>query len=182
MTGESVFDELRKDHEVVLDGVRALIAEVERVEAGGDAATREQVERCRERLRSLRRAFTAHRCREEIGLFPEVEQVVSEGAPSVDILGSFFAGEAEDDIIAHVEIARELQQLDLSLERMLEGEQEGPALAEVARGLADLLIRHATKEDTEIFPMMARTLTDKQLSNVAARMAELCETGSERAT
>jgi len=182
MTRESILDDLRKEHEAVLDGVRAMIGEVERVGAGGEPPTREQVENCRERLRSLRRAFTVHRCREEVGLFPEVEQVVSEGAPRVDIIRSFFAGETEDDISAHVAVENQLQGLDTLLARLARGEDVRVSVGETARSLADCLTRHAMKEDTEIFPLMLRTLTERQLANISERMAELCETGSTRDT
>jgi len=182
MTGESMLEELRREHETVLEGVRAMIAEVERVERGAAEPTPEAMAACRQRVHSLRKAFTIHRCHEEVALFPEVEQFVARGAPRVDILGSFFAGEAEEDINAHVEIEDQLQQIDALLQRLSKGENERAALGDTARALADLLARHAKKEDTEIFPLMLRTLTENQLNNIAERLAELCETGSERAT
>ncbi|MBN1459590.1 MAG: hemerythrin domain-containing protein [Armatimonadetes bacterium] len=182
MTGESMLEELRREHEAVLAGVRAMIEEVERVEAAGAEPTPEAIAACRERVHSLRRAFTIHRCHEEVALFPEVEQFVSQGAPRVDILGSFFAGEAEDDITAHVEIEQRLERLDALLEQLAEGNDARAVLGDTARALADLLSRHAKKEDTEIFPLMLRTLTENQLNNIAERLAELCETGSVRET
>jgi len=180
MSGESVFEELRKDHEVVLAGVRAVVEKVERVEQGGPKPTPEALAVCQKSVRALRRAFTVHRCREEVGLFPEVEQLVSQGAPSVDILGSFFAGEAEDDIVAHVGIAEGLQQIDRVLEQLLRRDEPESDLGEAARGLADLITRHAAKEDTEIFPMMVRVVTREQLADVAERIAELCDMETER--
>jgi hemerythrin-like domain-containing protein len=182
MSAKSVFDELRQDHEAVLAGVRAMVEEVERVDRGGAELTSEALAACRESVQALRKAFTVHRCREEVALFPEVQQVVSEGAPRVDILGSFLAGEAEDDIIAHVAIMDRLQQSDALLERLSQGEDVRAALGDTARALADLLTRHVEKEDTEIFPLMVRVLSEDQLANVAERMAELCEMGTERET
>ncbi|MCJ7750355.1 MAG: hemerythrin domain-containing protein, partial [Armatimonadetes bacterium] len=85
-----------------------------------------------------------------------------------------------DDIAAHVEIEERLKEMDALLERLAEGEAVGAALGDTARAMADVLTRHAVKEDTEVFPMMVRVLSEEQLANVAERMAELCEIGSER--
>lgn len=175
MIRESVLDDLRREHEAVLVELRALIEEVGHVEEGSAELTPETLEACRERVRSLRRAFVVHRCREEVGLFPDVEQIVARDAPRVDILRAFFAGEADDDITAHVEIDAELQQLTSLADRLAQGQDIGRALGDVARTMADLLKRHATKEDTEVFPMMVRVLTEQQLEEVAERMRELCE-------
>lgn len=180
MTGESMLEELRREHETVLEGVRAMIEEVERVERGEAEPTPEAMAACRQRVHSLRKAFTIHRCHEEVALFPEVEQFVARGAPRVDILGSFFAGEAEDDIVAHVGIAEGLQQIDRVLEQLLRRDEPESDLGEAARGLADLITRHAAKEDTEIFPMMVRVVTREQLADVAERIAELCDMETER--
>jgi len=179
MIRESVLDDLKREHEAVLAELRALIEEVERVEEGSAELTPEALEACRERVRSLRRTFVVHRCREEVGLFPDVEQIVSQGAPRVDILWTFFAGEADDDIAAHVAIEERLKEIDALLERLPEGEEVGAALGDTARAMADLLTRHAVKEDTEVFPMMVRVLSEDQLAEVAKRMAELCETAAE---
>ncbi len=182
MIGESVLDDLKREHEAVLARLCALIEEVERVEAGSVELTQEMLAACRESVRSLHKVFVDHRCREEVGLFPDVEQIVSRGAPRVDILRAFFEGEADDDIAAHVAIEARLKEIEALLERMLQGEEVGPALGDTARAMVDLLTRHATKEDTEVFPVMVRVLSEEQLAGVAKRLTELCEISSESET
>jgi hemerythrin-like domain-containing protein len=177
MIGESVLEDLKQEHQAVLASVLELTEEVSGVEEGHPASP-QAIEACRERVQALRRIFTVHRCREEVGLFPDVEQIVAQDAPRVDILRNFFAGEAEDDITAHVEIEAELKELASLVERLAQGQDVGRAFGDVARRMADLLKRHATKEDTEVFPMMVRVLTEEQLEAVATRMAELCKPAS----
>ena len=179
MIRESVLDDLRREHEAVLARLRALIEEVEREEKGREEWTPEVLDACRERVRSLRKTFVVHRCREEVGLFPDVEQLVSQGAPRVDILRAFFAGEADDDIAAHVAIEERLKEIDALLERLSLGDEVGAALGGTARSMADLLTRHASKENTEVFPMMVRVLSEEQLAEVAKRLADLCGDAAE---
>jgi iron-sulfur cluster repair protein YtfE (RIC family) len=104
--------------------------------------------------------------------------MVSYGAPRVDILKEFFAGEAEDDIRAHVDVEDRLKRmagLIESLESREAAEQAVLAgLRDTMEKVKDLLVRHASKEDEVLFPMVARLLSKEQVAAITTRLRDLC--------
>jgi hemerythrin-like domain-containing protein len=176
----SPFDELDGEHQALLNDVGELKSSIpsltgqETSSLGGEGVIRDQLDMFQTKLR-------IHFRREEEGLFPEARRIISEGARGADIFGSFFAEEAEDDMSAHASLARRTSQM-LGVAGQLE--ESGRSDEETARQLlslinltSSLLARHAAKEDTLIFPMLKKSLTDAQIEEVQSRVQEL---GSDR--
>jgi len=177
MGQDSPFDELRQEHVQVLGDMKTLSATVGGLGARTKVSWTEASATLRDQLEIVRRGLKLHFRREEEGLFPFAQQAVSEGARGADILGSFFAEEAEDDIGAHgVLNARTHEMLSL-LSVMQQAEKpDGQSLAHLRTlvSLASgLLESHAAKEDKLIFPMIQRSLSPKQVEGVSARLQQL---------
>jgi len=174
MTGESVLEDLKQEHQAIAARARALGQSLTDMAGCSGAPPEEMIERALCQLDQLHRDFLLHRRREEEALFPAVQQSLSEGAPPVDIIAHFFAAEADDDLGAHLEIDGLMAQLALvvdALQRRGSRDAEmAQRLGEVTERAVDLLLRHAKKEDELVFPMMARALTPSQLEGVAHRM------------
>jgi hemerythrin-like domain-containing protein len=140
-----------------------------------------QVSSAQDQLELLSRRLRVHFRREEEGVFPEAQRMVSEGAQGADVFGRFFAQEAEDDMGAHAALARRANEMAEMLGQMQDagGPDEASArrLLVLAKLTATLLERHAAKEDTLIFPMIEKSLTPAQVDEVRDRLRAL---GSDR--
>lgn len=174
-------DELRNEHE----HARAAIAEFQRkidvLCAGPDSSWPEVAGDLRNDLDELCRALLLHFRKEEEGLFPEVIQMVSRGAPRVDILGEFFGEETDDDLKAHHLLRSRLRQLRELLDAADKADSLDPETSGRLRGLTDatrdLLERHIDKEHRLVFPMIERLLDSTQMAAAGERMRAL-QTGS----
>jgi hemerythrin-like domain-containing protein len=180
MSVKSPFEDLREEHAALLREMQDLhssvrgLAGAETSSLGGAGVVRDELEMFRRRLR-------VHFRREEEGLFPEARRMVSEGAKGADVFGSFFAEEAEDDMSAHAALAsraEEMVQLTSEIEDA-GGADEGSArkLLALSNLTAGLLQRHAAKEDSLIFPMLEKSLTQEQVDDVRSRLHQI---GSDR--
>jgi hemerythrin-like domain-containing protein len=172
----SPFDDLNEEHRALLNDVGELKSTIrnltgqEASSLGGGGVVRDELELFQKKLR-------IHFRREEEGIFPEARRIISEGARGADVFGSFFAEEAEDDMSAHASLASRASQM---LEIAGQLQESGRPDEEMARQLlslinltSSLLERHAAKEDTLIFPMLANSLTDDQIDDVQSRVQEL---------
>jgi hemerythrin-like domain-containing protein len=180
MEPRSPFDELREEHVALLVDARDLQASLRGL-AQPEAATLGGGSLIRDTLDIFQRRLRMHFRREEEGVYPDAERMVSEGAQGADVFGRFFAQEAEDDMSAHATLARRAQEM-LEMATQIEG-AGGPDEASARRMLAlanltaSLLERHAAKEDTLIFPMIQKSLTPAQVDAVRDRLRVL---GSDR--
>jgi len=180
MESRSPFDELREEHVALLVDARDIQASLRGLTQpagaglGGGSLIRDSLEIFQRRLR-------VHFRREEEGVFPEAQRMVSEGAQGADVFGRFFAQEGEDDMSAHAALARRANEM-VEMATQME-EASGPDAASARRLLAvanltaSLLERHASKEDTLIFSMIERALTPAQVDVVRDRLRVL---GSDR--
>jgi len=169
-------EELRADHDHAL-------AEIERIEvavahvAASAACQAELRVQIRTRIEQLRGDLSLHFRKEEEALFPEVREMIAEGAPRGDIIGAFFAEAADDDMSAHHLLRQRLQEMIVLIETAEEtGAQDcqwAEGLKPLASAAGDLLTRHADKERDVIFPMIERMLTPEQLAAAGERMRRL---------
>jgi hemerythrin-like domain-containing protein len=175
---QSVLDQLREEHESILRQVDVVRQRLAQLSGKPEADSASAVAECQKAVLRLRRAFLVHRCREEVGLFPEVELLISEGTARVDIVRDFLYGEAEDDILAHLEIEQNLTKMGELIEgprrRDTTGAETLGAISALSQATLALLERHAQKEDSLVFPMMVRMLSEEQLGAVGRRLDELC--------
>ena len=160
----------------MLGDMKTLSATVGGLGARAEVSWAEASATLRDQLEIVQRGLKLHFRREEEGLFPFAQQAVSEGAKGADILGSFFAEEAEDDIGAHgVLNARTHEMLSL-LSVMQQAEKPDDQSLAHLRTLVSLasglLESHAAKEDKLIFPMIQRSLSPKQVEGVSARLQQ----------
>jgi iron-sulfur cluster repair protein YtfE (RIC family) len=176
----SPFDELREEHVALLADAGDLQASLRGL-TQPEAATLGGGSLIRDTLDIFQRRLRVHFRREEEGVFPEAQRMVSEGAQDADVFGRFFAQEAEDDMSAHATLASRAKEM-LEMATQIE-EAGGPDEASARRLLAlanltaSLLERHAAKEDTLIFPMIQKSLTPAQVDAVRDRLRVL---GSDR--
>jgi len=170
-------DELRDEHE----HARAAIAEFQRkidvLCDGTDSSSPEVAGDLRNDLDQLCRSLLLHFRKEEEGLFPDVLQMVSRGAPRVDILGEFFGEETDDDLKAHHLLRGRLRQLRELLDAADKADGLDPETSGRLRALTsatrDLLERHADKEHKLVFPMIERLLDPEQMAAAGERMRAL---------
>jgi hemerythrin-like domain-containing protein len=178
MSQQPVFQALHQDHAQILSQMKALEEAIRALLPATPPQQSHHLDECRERLRGLRQTFLVHRCREEVGLFPDVERMVAHGLPKVDRVAGFFAGEAEDDIRAHLAVENSLRKmadlLDALKPEEVSGEGARAELLDTAERTHRLLRRHAGKEEDLVFPLIGRLLSEDQIAAVAARMRELC--------
>jgi len=180
MQPRSPFEEMVQEHMALLTEVGDLQSSIrklvnpETAALGGSGVVREALDLFQRRLR-------VHFRREEEGVFPDAQRMISEGAQGADVFGRFFAQEAEDDMSAHATLTRRANEM---LEIAAQVEEAGGLDEASARRLlalvnltASLLERHAAKEDTLIFPMIEKSLTPGQIGAVAERLQKL---GSDR--
>ena len=170
-------EELRKEHQVLLADAKDLEAAVRALSGDGNASWTEVGGSLRERLEIFHRSLRLHFRREEEGLFPDVQEMVSQRSQRSDVMVQFFAQEGEDDMNAHVVLSmRTEDMLSLIDEIQAAGTVNRQSLARL-RTLANLtrslLERHAEKEDRLIFPMVERALDQLQLEEVAKRLSAL---------
>jgi hemerythrin-like domain-containing protein len=181
MSDESGLKALADEHRALAKQVGALVRGLERLRDGPEYIAPEELGDLRRQVKALRRSLVIHRAEEEIGLFPEVEALVAEGPEDTDVLRQFFAGEAEDDITAHVAIEQGVHDIASLLDglKRRDTDEMRTKLFEATRATAGLLGRHARKEDTVIFPMILRVLSEEQIAAVSARMQELRQVANE---
>jgi len=182
MSERSATDELREEHRSAILQMSQLEAALGSLAGPVQGVAAEVKSSIKARIESLRGHLFLHFRKEEEGLYPEVQRMVAEGAPRVDILTQFFSQAADSDLTAHHLLRvrlREMQELAEGIERCT-GEAGGRAPAgpvETLRSLVstsfDLLTRHIEKEDGLVFPMIERLLEPAQMEAAAARMREI---------
>ena len=181
MSDESGLRTLSAEHRALAKHVGVLLRSLERLRDGSEYIPPGELGELRRQVKALRRTFVIHRTEEEIGLYPEVEARLAEQGAEADALREFFAGQAEEDLAAHAAFDRgvhDLESLLAALKRRDTG-QLRTKLFEAARAATGLLTRHAHKEDTVIFPMILRVLSEEQIATVTTRMRELREVANE---
>lgn len=128
-------------------------------------------------LSGVRGTLLLHFRKEEEGLFPEVQQMVSEGAPAVDIIAGFFREQSDEDLKAHTLLrGRMLEMSELLARLAASGGGSGKVLERLglaAEATYGLLQRHARKEETVVFPIIERLLDEAQMAVVAGRMGSI---------
>ena len=182
MGQNSPFEDLHQEHVQVLADMKTLSATVGALSAGSDVSWAEESATLRDQLEIVQRGLKLHFRREEEGLFPFAQQAVSEGAKGSEILASFFAEEAEEDIGAHGVLNTRTHEMLSLLSVMQQAERpDGPSLAHLRTlvGLSSALLeRHAAKEDKLVFPMIQRSLSAQQVEGVGARLQQF-QSGAE---
>jgi hemerythrin-like domain-containing protein len=165
---------LRQEHQGLLSDIKNLEAAVRALGATAATSWESVGGTIRDRLEMFHRGLVLHFRREEEGLFPDVREIVSKGAPRADVLGQFFAGEAEEDIGAHAALAGRLQEAMALVDQFARAPtiDQGSAgrlrtLISLTRGLLE---RHAAREDALVFPMIERSLDVDQVEAVRQRM------------
>jgi hemerythrin-like domain-containing protein len=175
--GRSPTDELREEHDVALAGMTRLRELAAALLGGGQAAPEGAGDELSAMLADFGRTLQLHFQKEEEGLFPEVRQMISEGAPPVDILSEFFGEEAEDDLVAHHLLRGRLRELREVVKGIAEaGQADEEASGRLRRSIEsthDLLERHVEKESKLVFPMIERLLDAKQVAAVRERFAAI---------
>ncbi len=126
------------------------------------------------RFAALRALLLRHFRREEEAVYPDIMQMVSEGEPEVDIIAGFFRQATDADLVAHTTLRGKMQVISKMLAEMRVSEGDlAPLAQDLGAGMKfarDLLYRHTEKEETIIFPMIERLLSEEQLTAVRARM------------
>ncbi len=172
----SATEELLRDHRVLLSEVEALRESLLTLRIGPVADLEIAEGRLRARMTAFWKDWRLHCLREEMGLFAEAHRLVAEAAEPDRSLAAFLAGEAEEDLSAHVGISKRFYEA-LSLLEEIEGagrleEQELARLRTMVGLSFSLLTRHATKEESLIFPTLARALTPRQMAMIRKRLWE----------
>jgi len=170
----SPVDELRKEHQSLLQDCSDLQAVVQALKADDESSRGTAAGMLSDRFGMLQQAQHLHFRREEECLYPDAQRLVSEGAKGADIFGRFFAAEGEDDLVAHTTLRTRVGDI-LSL---LGASKSADRLDNQALGRLrtlvnltyDLFSRHAHKEDTLIFPMIEGSLNWEQMQAVAERL------------
>jgi len=162
---------LLQDHAAARELLNALAADTTDL-APAEWAT--APERIGGRFAALRDLLLLHFRREEEAAYPDIMQMVSEGAPEADIVAGFFRQETDADLIAHAPLRGKMQVISQMLADLRRGEGDLALLAqelgEEMECMRDLLNRHAEREETVIFPMIERLLSEEQLTAVRLRM------------
>jgi iron-sulfur cluster repair protein YtfE (RIC family) len=167
-------DQLRLEHEVALASMRRLRDACRDQSAVVHDAASNHMETAGAILSQVRTALLLHFRKEEEGLFPDVQQMVSQGAPAVDIIAGFFREQSDDDLKAHTLLrGRLLEMAELVASLRSSGTRREEAAKQLqlkAESTHDLLARHADKESTLVFPIIERLLDKAQMAAVAARI------------
>lgn len=165
---------LLADHAEAKSQLAALVAETLELREEEWPQVREEVSR---RCANFQHLLLHHFRREEEGLYPDVAQMVSEGAPEVDILAGFFREATDSDLAAHAILRSRLQEIAGVLERLKRpGEGFTPLASELHQALEatrEVLSRHVEKEETLVFPMIARLLEAGEMMAVRDRLAAI---------
>lgn len=180
MGGRSPTDELRREHEAILAQVTEFASAIDRI-TGRIRNWDEVGAGIRRLLGAFRRPLLLHFRKEEEGLYPDVREAVSRGAPKGDILSQFFSEQADDDIVAHRLLRGRLRDVITKLDAF---EQAGRAeaiaidrLQALVHGALGLLQRHADREGTLVFPMIERLLPEDQMAAAADRIQAIAAAG-----
>jgi len=165
---------LSQEHEAALEKIRTIELSLRGFAAGPTSGELETARNLWASFDEFRRLLLTHFRKEEEGLFPDVRQMVSEGAPRVDILSAFFAEESDDDLKAHTLLRARLKELAVLMQRAKAAEVLDEALAssmQMSVNLTqDLLARHADKETRLVFPMIARLLSPRHMAAILNRI------------
>jgi len=174
MTEARPTDELRREHEKGVTAMRRLWEHCRDRPPVAHPTWAGHIASVGAALSELRSLLGMHFRKEEEGLFPDVRRMVSEGAPAVDIIASFFQDQSDEDLKAHSLLrSRMAEMADLAARlQSREGhcEEAAKELEAKAAFTCDLLERHAGKENTAVFPLIERLLDKSQMSAVAERM------------
>jgi|GEM_PF-1515418 len=177
MTAKTPLDELRKDHGILANDIKALASDIRELGESQDAARPALDGSLRARLTEFYEGMLMHFRREEEGLFPDARRLASEGDPKLGVAAQFFAEEGEDDLAAHSTLgARMTEMIDLLAEAEAAGrldQQSLTRLRAISALTQGILERHAAKEDDLVFPMIERALTPDQLNAVWDRLAAI---------
>lgn len=177
MTAKTPLDELRKDHGILANDIKALASDIRDLGESGDAARPALDGTLRARLIDFYEGMLMHFRREEEGLFPDARRLASESNAKLGVAAQFFAEEGEDDLAAHTTLgARMTEMIELLAEVEAAGildQQSLTKLRAVFSLTQGLLERHAAKEDDLVFPMIERALTPAQLNAVWDRLAAI---------
>ena len=176
MEQRSPFGELADDHMALVVDMGDLQGAIHRLAQPGVGAL-DSGRQIVDLLDSFQWRLRVHFRREEEGVFPEAQRIVSEGAQGADVFGRFFAEEAEDDMSAHATLARRTSEMLEIATRMADAGAPDQASARHLLALVDLtanlLQRHADKEDRLIFPMIEKSLTPQQVGEVRDRLRKI---------
>jgi hemerythrin-like domain-containing protein len=149
------------EHNAVLVALQVLEKVEEGLAAGGADAQEHLIQ-----LIDFFRGFVdrCHHAKEEDALFPELEKrgVKREGGPIGVMLAEHETGRG---------LVREMSN---SLERLRSGDQNASdGIREIAIGYRNLLRAHIHKENTVLFPMADRLLSDDIGGKIVARFEEI---------
>ncbi len=181
MIFKSPFEDMMEEHVALVTEMGELMNSMRELANSEKAPLGAEPGLVRNSLELFQYRLRTHFRREEEGLYPEAQRIISEGAQGADIFGRFFAEEAEEDMGAHATLTRRVNEM---LTIVTDLDLADPASEAVIRKLiaigsstAGLLQRHAEKEDAMIFPMIARSLTPVQVGQVSERLQQI---GSSR--
>ena len=159
MPKDSPMDDLRREHQLVLADMAEAQAAVQELKPGPGASGRGPGQLLRSRLGQFQEGMLLHFQREEQFVYPE--------ASRAGLLGEFLNSEAEEDMRAHQVISTRTEELISAaeeIERTGDIDAQGLSRLRTIFGLTHTLLeRHASKEDTLIFPMIERGLSAEQL-------------------
>ena len=168
------FDDLGKEHQTLEADAAALRAMALRLSASPEASLDAARAHLLARLRAFRLDFRIHCRREEECLYPEARQVAVTGILSDQGLARFLDGEAEEDLSAHLGIARRLSEVAALLEAVEEAgrlaEEDLVRLRAMLGSALTVLEHHVRKEETMVYPVLRRCLTPAQLAAVQQRL------------
>jgi hemerythrin-like domain-containing protein len=178
MIERPLLEGLYREHRSLRAAATSLRDAIRGLAASPDAAADEAVSgQLRGRLWRFHEALLHHFRQEQEGLYPEAQQLISQGAERGDVFGCFFAAEAEEDLGAHAALGERLEEMMGLLEAAEQAQQleTGPlARLRSMMGLTHQLFdRHADKEDRFIYPMLQQALTSEQRHRVRQRLVEL---------
>jgi hemerythrin-like domain-containing protein len=177
MSQRSPIQELQREHQFLVADIKDLEETMRAARDGLSEWWAANAGSFRARLDMFRQHLDMHFRREEEGLFPDAQQMVSERAAPSGILGQFFAAEAEDDMNAHATLRSRAQEMVAVSDEMEEAggsdEQSINRLRTLVHLARSLLERHAEKEDRLVFPMIERSLDPLQMERVRSRMGAL---------
>jgi hemerythrin-like domain-containing protein len=172
----SATEELLRDHELLLSQVEDLRASLLALRPGAVANLELAEGRLRARTGAFWKDLRLHFLREEIGLFAEAHRLVTEAPQPDRPLAAFLAGETEEDLSAHVGISKRMNEAIKLVEEIeaagLLATQDLARLRTMVGIALGLLSRHAAKEESLIFPTLARALTPRQLAAIRTRLRE----------
>jgi hemerythrin-like domain-containing protein len=167
---------LLQEHQAALGAFDALTDDVAGVIAGA-TAWEEVAEHLEPRLHALYQLLLIHFRKEEEGLFAEAMELAAEEASEAGLLARFFAEQADDDILAHTTLRIQMREMEALLPDIREtdgaGRRTPGELHDALLFSRDLLRRHARKEETVIFPLIERLLTEEQMAAVRRRIEEI---------